>query len=210
MPGKKNINIGVLASGSGSNLQAIIDATISGTLDAQVCCVISDNPKAFALTRAKNAQIPTAIIERKAYKSRADYESDIVSELNKYGVELVCLAGYMRIVGKKLLTSFPNRVLNIHPALLPSFPGLDGQGQAFEYGVKVAGCTVHFVDEKVDHGPIICQAAVEVVENDTRESLQKRILEQEHKLYPKAVQLYAEGRLEIQDRHVRINDRKEN
>ena len=209
MQSKNRVNIGVLASGNGTNLQAIIDATATGTINAQVCCVVSDNLKSFALKRAQKAGIATAVVERKAFKSRADHETEIVSELNKHDAELVCLAGYMRIVGKRLLTSFPNRVLNIHPALLPSFPGLDGQGQAFEYGVKIAGCTVHFVDEKIDHGPIICQAAVNVAEDETKESLQKKILEQEHILYPRAIGLYAEGRLKIEDRRVSISARKE-
>jgi len=203
------LKIGVLASGSGTNLQAIIDATKRGEINAQVVCVVSDNGDAFALERARAAGIPNTFIERKKFKSRTDYETKIVSELKKHDVELLCLAGYMRIVGKDILSSFSNRVLNIHPALLPSFPGLDGQGQAFEYGVKIAGCTVHFVDEKVDHGPIICQEVVNVAEDDTEETLKKKILEKEHILYPRSIGLYADGRIKIDGRRVSISAQKE-
>lgn len=206
MNSRHKIAIGVLVSGNGTNLQAIIDAAESGRIDAEVRVVISDVADAYALTRAKKHKIPAVVIEPQ--KSKKVFEGAIVSELKKHNVELVCLAGFMRIIGSTILTAFPNRILNIHPALLPSFPGLHAQKQALEYGVKVSGCTVHFVDEKTDHGPIICQAAVEVLEDDTVETLSARILKQEHILYPKAIQMFAEGRLSIKDRKVQISKKK--
>jgi len=201
------LTIGVLASGSGTNLQAIIDATETGRIDADVRVVISDVPEARALTRAREHGIPAIAIERKQSVSKSEFENRIVDAMKEHGVKLVCLAGYMRIVGKTMLSSFPNRIINIHPTLLPSFPGLEGQRQAFDYGAKVAGCTVHFVDELTDHGPIIKQAAVEVREDDTAETLQKRILAEEHRIYPEAIQLYAKGRLTVEGRRVRIAGR---
>jgi len=204
MAGKKKIQLGVLVSGSGTNLQAIIDASESGRIDAEVKVVISDVPSAKAIDRAKKHGIPAVAIERKDFDSKKAFESEIVKSLRDHGADLVCLAGFMRIIGDTLLTSFENRIINIHPALLPSFPGLDAQGQAFEYGVKVSGATVHFVDEKTDHGPIICQTSVEVFEDDTVETLRARILEQEHIIYPKAIQLIAEGRVSIRGRRVHV------
>ena len=198
------LKLGVLASGGGSNLQAIIDACESGCIGATVSCVISDVPGAPALERAKKHRIPARTIERSGFESRQAFEGAIVAALNDHGAQLVCLAGFMRIIGKTLLGHFRDRIINIHPALLPSFPGLDGQGQAFEYGVKIAGCTVHFVDEMTDHGPIICQAAVEVQEDDTLDALKKRILAEEHRIYPRAIGLIAEGRVKVEGRRVRI------
>ena len=200
----KKIKIGVLVSGSGTNLQSIIDNCESGRIDATVEVVISDAPKAFAIERAKKHQIDTVIIERGKFKNRKTFEERIVSELKAHNVDLVCLAGFMRIIGKTLLGGFPGEIINIHPALLPSFPGLNGQKQAFDYGVKITGCTVHFVDDKVDHGPIICQSSVPVKEDDSAESLKERILTEEHKIYPQAIQLYAEKRLKIENRRVYI------
>ena len=179
-----------------------MDAAQTGSIDAAVRVVISDNPGAYALERARRGQVPAFLIERNNFASRSDFESAIVDKLKEHEVELICLAGYMRIVGQTLLRAFPNHTLNIHPALLPAFPGLEAQRQAFEHGVKVSGCTVHFLDAKVDHGPIICQTAVEVYEDDTVETLRQRILKEEHRLYPKAIQLYAEGRLKIEGRRV--------
>jgi len=202
-----SLDIGVLASGSGTNLQAIIDAAESGRVHARVRCVISDVPGAQALERAKRHGICAEAVERKDFESKADFEERIVEMLIEHGVKLVCLAGYMRIVGRTVLQAFPDRIINIHPALLPSFPGLEGQRQALDYGVKVAGCTVHFVDEKTDHGPIIRQAAVEVREDDTVETLKARILEQEHRIYPEAIELIAQGKLTLEGRRVRIADR---
>ncbi len=199
------LKLGILASGRGSNLQAIINACQKNEINAQVAVVISDAPTAQALERAKKAGIPTKICERKNFASKKEYEQALINELRKAQVELVCLAGYMKIVGKKFLAAFPNRVINIHPALLPSFPGLDAQKQAWEYGVKVSGCTVHFVDKLTDHGPIILQSTVPVNEDDTVEILCERILKEEHKLYSKAIQLIAENKIDIKGRKVRKN-----
>ena len=197
-------NIAVLVSGRGSNLQAIIDSTENGSLHARVAVVISDIGNAYALERARKHGIEAVFIDPKKFASKESYEEEIVRCLKNHGAELVLLAGYMRIVGKTLLTSFKNRILNIHPALLPAFPGLHAQKQAFDHGVKVAGCTVHFVDETLDGGPIILQRCVEVKEDDTAETLADRILEQEHKIYPEAVRLFVENRLRIEGRKVRI------
>ncbi len=201
----KTITIGVLASGSGTNLQAIIDAAAAKRLNATVAIVVSDTPGARALERADQAGIPARLFERATFDSRRAFEEAIVAALHERGVELVCLAGYMRIVGRTMLEAFPNRIINIHPALLPAFPGLTAQRQAFDYGVKIAGCTAHFVDGQVDHGPIISQRAVPVEEDDTPESLQQRILAAEHQLYPEAIQLIAEGRIAIEGRRVHIH-----
>ncbi|AQS59781.1 phosphoribosylglycinamide formyltransferase [Desulforamulus ferrireducens] len=202
------LRIGVLASGRGSNLQAIMDQCAAGQLPAEVVVVISDKPGAYALERAKGAGIAAYSVVYKDFASKAEYEQAIVRLLEQYQVQLVCLAGYMRLVGEPLLQAFPNRIMNIHPALLPSFPGLHGQRDALNYGVKISGCTVHFVDEGMDTGPIILQAAVPVLDDDTEETLAARILEQEHKLYPAAIKLFAEGRLEIQGRRVLVKDKE--
>lgn len=198
------LRLGVLASGRGSNLQSIMDAAAAGRIDAEVAVVISDNKDAFALERARKAGIPAEFVNPGEYSSREDYERAVVDLLKRHGVGLVCLAGYMRLVGKVMLEAFPNRIMNIHPALLPSFPGLHGQKQAWEYGVKFSGCTVHFVDEGMDTGPIILQAVVPVLDDDTADTLAARILEQEHRIYPEAVGLFAAGRLRINGRKVSI------
>ena len=195
--------LGVLASGRGSNLQAIIDACADGRLDAVVAVVISDNEDAFALSRAKDAGIRAEFIPWVKGK-RTVWETKAVEILSDEGCELVCLAGYMRIAGSTLLNAFKNRVLNIHPALLPSFPGLHAQEQAFDWGVKISGCTVHFVTDDLDMGPIILQKAVQVREDDTAESLADRILEQEHKAYPEAIGLALSGRTELIGRKVKV------
>ena len=200
----RKLLLGVLVSGSGTNLQALIDASREGRLSAEIRAVISDVPAAKALQRADDAGIPCFAIERSAFPNKAAFEAAVLEKLRAQGVELLCLAGFMRIVGPTLLSAFPDRLINIHPALLPAFPGLHAQRQALQYGTKVAGCTVHFVDDKTDHGPIICQAAVEVREEDTEETLSARILAEEHRLYPQAVQLIAEGRVRIEGRRVRI------
>jgi len=200
----KKISLGVLVSGGGTNLQSIIDNCQSKKIDAEIKVVVSDTADAYALTRAKKAGIPTALHRRNDYSSKKDFEGAMVESLQSHGAQLICLAGFMRIISPDFLRTFPNRVINIHPALLPSFPGLHGQKQAFDYGVKVSGCTVHFVDEGTDTGPIIIQTAVLVKEDDTEETLAARILEQEHRIYPEAIQLYAEGRLEINGRRVVI------
>ncbi|SHK29181.1 phosphoribosylglycinamide formyltransferase [Desulforamulus aeronauticus] len=198
----EKLRIGVLASGRGSNLQAILDQCQAGLLPAEVVVVISDKPGAYALERARAAGIAAYSVPVKDYPNKEEYEQAIVRILQQFQVQLLCLAGYLRLVGEPLLKAFPNRIMNIHPALLPSFPGLHGQRDALHYGVKISGCTVHFVDEGMDTGPIILQAAVPVLDDDTEETLAARILEQEHRLYPQAVKLFAEGRLEIQGRQV--------
>jgi phosphoribosylglycinamide formyltransferase-1 len=196
------VNLGVLVSGSGSNLQAIIDNIEAGRLDARIRIIISNVPDVFALERAKKHSIPSLVISHKGYKRREDFDKKIVEALQAHEVGLVVLAGYMRVVTAVLLRAFPMRVMNIHPALLPSFPGTHVWQAEVDYGVKFAGCTVHFVDEGADTGPIIIQAAVPVYDDDTAETLNTRILKQEHKIFSQAIQLYAEGRLEIQGRRV--------
>ena len=200
----EKLRLGVLASGRGSNLQSIMDAAAAGCIDAVVAVVVSDNEGAFALERARQAGIPAVHVSPEAFPSKEDYEQEIVDILKKHGVGLVCLAGYMRIAGARMLEAFPYQIMNIHPALLPAFPGLHGQQQAFDCGVKYSGCTVHFVDEGMDTGPIILQAVVPVLDDDTADTLAARILEQEHRIYPEAVGLFARGRLKIEGRRVRI------
>lgn len=196
------MNIGILISGRGSNMLAIIKAVENGEIpNAKVSVVISDKPNAAGIEKAKSCGIETLIIERKGL-NREEHDEKILTELRKRKVEVVCLAGYMRLLSKKFIEAYPNRIVNIHPSLLPAFPGLDAQKQAIEYGVKVSGCTVHFVDEKLDHGPIILQKAVEVKDDDTPESLSARILEQEHKIYVEALKLIAENKIEIKGRKV--------
>ncbi len=199
------INVGVLISGRGSNLQAIVDASEKGDIPAKVAVVISNKPDAYGLERAKKHKVPTAVFDPNKFPDKNTYELEIVKTFRKYEVDLVCLAGYMRIVGPVLLEHYQGRMMNIHPALLPSFPGLHVQKAALDHGVKVSGATVHFVDEGCDTGPIIVQAAVPVLEGDTEETLSARILEQEHKIYPQAIKLFAEGKLKIEGRKVRIS-----
>lgn len=200
------LKIAVLASGSGSNLQAIIDEIACGILPAELRLVISDKPSAYALQRAQAANVPTKVLLPAEFAGREAYDAELARLLQAADVEAVALAGYMRLVTPTLLQAFPHRVLNIHPALLPSFPGLHAQRQAFEYGVKVAGCTVHFVDEGMDSGPIILQAPVPVLDTDDADSLAARILEQEHVIYPLALRLLAEGKLHIIGRKVYIDE----
>ncbi|MGB9698955.1 MAG: phosphoribosylglycinamide formyltransferase [Thermodesulfobacteriota bacterium] len=196
------VKLGVLVSGSGSNLQAIIDNIEAGRLDAQIKIVISNVPGVLALERARKHGLPAMVIRHKDYKSREDFDQKLVEVLKQYEVELVILAGFMRVVTPVLLRAFPMRVMNIHPALLPAFPGTHVWQAEIDYGVKFAGCTVHFVDEGTDTGPIIIQAVVPVYDDDTAETLNARILKQEHKIYSRAIQLFAEGRLEIKGRRV--------
>lgn len=198
------MNLGVLISGRGSNLQAIIDACESGKIPAKVAVVVSNDPGAGGLERAKKHDIPAVVIDNRQFKDKNTYELEIVKTLKSKKVDLVCLAGYMRIVGPVLLEHFLGKMINIHPALLPSFPGLHAQKQALDHGVKVSGVTVHFVDEGCDTGPIIIQSAVPVLDNDTEETLSARILEQEHKIYPQAIKLIAEDKLKIEGRRVKI------
>jgi len=201
---KVMINIGVLASGRGTNLQAIIEAIKEGKIEGRISIVISDNQDAFALKRAKQNNIETKYINFKSFKNREDYDKEIIKILEEKKIDLVVLAGYMRILSPYFIRTYKNRIMNIHPALLPSFPGLHAQRQTVEYGVKISGCTVHFVDKGVDSGPIILQKAVEVKDNDTKESLAERILKEEHQIYPQAIQLFSQGRLIIKGRRVFI------
>lgn len=196
--------IGVLVSGRGSNLQAIIDSINNGYLPLEIAVVISDKADAFALERARKAGIKTAAVERKNCISKEAFETEINKELEQAGCELVVLAGFMRILSGTFVNKWHHKIINIHPALLPSFPGLHGQGQAFAYGVKFSGCTVHFVDEGTDSGPIILQKVVPVLDDDTEETLAERILVQEHIAMPEALKLWAEGKLIISGRKVKV------
>lgn len=196
--------LGVLASGRGTNLKAIIDAIDAGKLNAKIGAVISDNPDAAALSYALSRGIPAACIDRKQYGSKEAFEQAILDVLAGCRAELVVLAGFMRILSSHFIKSFPNRIMNIHPSLLPAFPGTNAQKQALDRGVKVSGCTVHFVDEGVDSGPIIMQKSLPVLENDTEVSLSNRILHIEHMTYPAAIGLYCAGLLEIKDGKIRI------
>ena len=211
MPGKaaKKVRVGVLASGRGSNLQAIIDTIEAGQLDAKIVLVLSNKKDAAALERARKHGLTDVFLDPKPFAGQPDsreaYDRAVLDVLRKHDVELVLLAGYMKIVTSVLVKAYENRMMNIHPSLLPSFPGLDAQKQALEHGAKLSGCTVHFVTEGVDEGPIIIQAAVLIMEGDMPEILAERILKEEHKIYPKAVQLYAEGRLKVDGRVVRVS-----
>lgn len=176
--------IAVFASGNGSNFQAIIDAIESGYLNAKICLLVCDKPGAFAIERAKKSGIDTFVFQAKNYASKQEFETEILNELKKYEVEWIVLAGYMRLIGETLLNAYEGRIVNIHPSLLPSFPGKDAIGQAYQAGVKVTGVTVHYVDEGMDTGPIIAQHPVIVEDHDTKESLEEKIHAVEHKLYP--------------------------
>ena len=204
-PGQETpLNIGVLGSGSGTNMQSIIDAIARGELNARVSCCVSDKPGARILDRARAAGIPADYIDPAPWKTKLEgpAEQAYIDHLRRHGVQVVVLAGFMRIVKPALLAAFPWRVLNIHPALLPAFPGVAGWTQALEYGAKIAGVTVHFVDSGTDTGPIIVQRAVPVLDDDTPESLHARIQVEEHKAYPEALRLLAAGRLRIRGRRV--------
>lgn len=196
--------LGVLASGRGSNFQSIIDSIESGFLKAKIAVLVSDNPRAYAIKRAEDKGIETLVLKPADFPDRDAYYVRIADEFFTRGVGLVILAGFMRVVGNPLISRYHNRIMNIHPALLPSFPGLHGQRQAVESGVRISGCTVHFVDEGVDTGPIIIQAAVPSYPDDTEESLSERILRQEHRIFPYAIKLYAEGRIQIKGRKIQI------
>jgi phosphoribosylglycinamide formyltransferase 1 len=206
------LRVAVLASGRGSNLQAVIDAIEAGQLQATIVAVISNKKDAAALERARKHGLPDLFVDPKPFAGRPDsreaYDRALLDVLERHDVELVLLAGYMKIVTAVLIDAYVNRIMNIHPSLLPSFPGLEVQKKAIEWGCKLAGCTVHFVTEGVDEGPIIVQAAVPILDDDTPEILAARILVQEHKIYPRAVQLFAEGRLQVDGRCVRIDGGK--
>ena len=198
------VRLGVLISGSGTNLQSIIDASESGALDAHVAVVISNHEGARGLDRARKHGIDAVFIDRGAHPSPRAYNAAIRDILRSHGVDWVVMAGYMRLLGREVLDFFPNRVLNIHPALLPSFPGANGIRDAFDAGVKVTGVTVHFANENFDDGPILAQGAVAIAEDDTVESLEAKIHAVEHRLYPTALQAIAQGRTEIVGRKVRV------
>jgi len=201
----ERIGLGILASGRGSNFQAIIDEIEAGRIPASIKLLIVDNPEAFAVERARKHSIAHLYLNPREFPTKDSYFVKIAEELKARGVELVILAGFMRIVRKPLIEAFPNRIMNVHPALLPSFPGFHGQKQAVEYGTRISGCTVHFVDEGMDTGPVIIQAAVPVLPDDTEKTLSDRILKLEHRIFPEAIRLFAEGRLRIEGRIVKID-----
>jgi len=196
--------VGVLISGRGSNLQALIDAVADGSLDAQIAVVISNKANVAGLDRARTAGIDTLVLDHRRYASRDEYDAEIARELLARGVSLVCLAGFMRLIGTTLLETFPNAILNVHPSLLPAFPGVDAQRQALEYGVKVSGATVHLVTGDLDGGPIILQAPVPVRDDDTVDVLSARVLIEEHRIYPEAVRIILAGRWHVEGRRVRL------
>jgi phosphoribosylglycinamide formyltransferase-1 len=192
------IFLGVLVSGSGTNLQAVLDAIEAGALDARVALVVSNVAGAGALARAAKAGVPSVVVEHRAFPDRRSFDAAVVARLQDARVDVVVLAGFMRIVTEVLLDAFPMRVVNVHPALLPSFPGVHAQRQALEYGARISGCTVHFVDAGTDTGPIIAQAAVPVLDNDDEEALRRRILAEEHALLPRVLGWLAEGRVQVE------------
>ncbi|WP_041584867.1 phosphoribosylglycinamide formyltransferase [Syntrophus aciditrophicus] len=204
----RKLPIGVLVSGSGSNLQSIIDHIERGLLGAEIKVVISNVPDAYALERARKHHLPTLVIRHEDFETREAFDAEIVRVFKSADVELVVMAGFMRIITPVLLDAYPYRVMNIHPALLPSFRGMNAQRQAVDYGVRFSGCTVHFVDQGVDSGPIIIQAVVPVLDEDTEETLSARILKEEHRIYPQAIQFFVEGRISVNNRRVRIRDGK--
>ncbi|MBM3248861.1 MAG: phosphoribosylglycinamide formyltransferase [Candidatus Omnitrophica bacterium] len=196
------MNFAVFASGRGTNLQAIIRAAKKGKISANLALVVSDNKEAYALKRAKRAKIKTIIVEAKNFNSREDYDAELVKILEQENIDFIVLAGFMRIITSVLINKFRNKILNIHPALLPSFKGTHAIVDAFNYGVKFTGVTVHFVDEKMDHGPIILQGLVKIKENETAETLEAQIHKIEHKIYPEAIRLFSEGKLKFEGRKV--------
>jgi phosphoribosylglycinamide formyltransferase-1 len=196
----RNRRIGVLISGRGSNLQAIVDAVADGRLDATIAVVISNRADAAGLVRAQDARIETLVLDHKAHATRADYDRTLVGELRARDVSLICLAGFMRLLGPEFIAAFPDAILNIHPSLLPSFPGLHAQRQALEHGVKVSGATVHIVNAELDSGPIVLQSAVPVRDDDTEDTLSARILVEEHQIYPEAIAMVLDGRWRLEGR----------
>jgi phosphoribosylglycinamide formyltransferase-1 len=197
------MNIAVFCSGNGSNFQAIADSVKRGEIKAKIALMVCDNPQAFALKRAEKEGIKSLLIKRKDFKTKEAFEAEIIENLEKEKIGLICLAGFMRIIGPGLVGKYRNKIINIHPALLPSFKGASGIKDALKYGAKVTGVTVHFVDEQMDHGPIILQENVKIKEGDTEESLASRIHEVEHKLYPEAIRLFVEGKLAIEGRRTK-------
>ncbi len=202
---QKTGRIAVLLSGRGSNFRALLAAVREGRIDAGIALVLSNKAEAPGLASAREAGLDTLFLDPKRFPSKEDYDAEIVRELGARDIDLVCLAGYMKILTPVFCRAFKNRILNIHPALLPAFPGLHVQQRAIDWGVRFSGCTVHFVAEEVDMGPIVLQAAVPVLQDDTEETLSARILVEEHRIYPEAVRLYFEGRIEIRGRRVFIS-----
>ncbi len=200
----RKLRLAVLASGGGTNLQSIIDRAQQGHLDAEIVLVLSNNPDAGALQRARDAGIATACVNHRDFAKREDFDRAVVDKLKSVNPDLIALAGFMRIISKVFLAAFPQRIINIHPALLPAFPGLHVQQKALDYGARFSGCTVHLVDDGVDTGPIIVQAVVPVHADDTEATLAARILKQEHRIYPQAIQWFAEGRVKVDGRRVLI------
>ena len=200
--------IAVLVSGGGSNLQSIIDSVESGYLNIQIAVVLSNKEDSYGLTRAKNHGIPTQVVSHGDFNSREEFESRLIQVLDGYDVELVVLAGFMRVLTPLFVNHYHHRIINIHPAILPAFPGTHAQKQALDYGVRFSGCTTHFVDEGTDTGPIIIQAIVPVLPDDTEESLGLRILREEHRIFPESLKLWSEGRILIEGRKVRILQNK--
>ncbi len=196
--------VGILISGRGSNMVSLVDAMRDGRVDGEPAVVISNVAEAKGLALARERGVATAVVSHREVKPREAHERKVLEILREHRVEIVCLAGYMRLLSPTLIGAFRHRILNIHPALLPAFPGLDAQRQALEHGVKVTGCTVHLVDEECDHGPIVLQAVVPVLEDDDVETLSARILEQEHRIYPAALALLCQGRVSIEGRRARI------
>lgn len=199
----KKTRLAVFVSGSGTNLQAIIDAKIQ---NVEIAVVVSNNPGAYALDRAKRHGIPVEVVDHRNYPLREEFEREILTRLEPYNIDLIALAGFMRILSPLFIRLYKNRIINLHPALLPSFPGTHAAKQALDYGVKFTGCTVHFVDEGVDTGPIIIQAVVPIYDTDTEDSLLERIHKEEYRIYPEAIRLFAEGKLKIEGRRVFIRD----
>ena len=200
------IAIGVLVSGNGSNFQAIVDALEAGRIaNGRIACLISNKADAYALERAKKHNIPALVLDHRQFPNRAAYDQALVALLKEHGVQLVVLAGFMRLLSPVMVEAFPHAMMNIHPALLPAFPGLDAQQQALEYGVRYTGCTVHFVDTGTDTGPIILQAVLPILADDTLETLSERIHGEEHRIYPEAVRLFCAGRLRVEGRRVHIS-----
>lgn len=198
----KNINIAVFASGRGTNFEAIIKSVKKGLIKANLSLLVCDNPEAPAIKKAQKAGIKVALVKRDEFAGKRSFEDKIIEYLKEHKIELIVLAGFMRLLSPEFVRCYKNRILNIHPSLLPSFKGEEGIKDAFNYGVKVTGVTVHFVDEEMDHGPIVLQAPVEIEKNDTLVSLETKIHKVEHRLYPAAIKLYVEGKLEIEGRKV--------
>jgi phosphoribosylglycinamide formyltransferase-1 len=199
----KKTRLAVFVSGSGTNLQAIIDAKISSV---EIVVVVSNNPEVYAIERAKKHNIPVDVIDHKQHSSREEFEKEVIRRLEPYRVDLIALAGFMRILSPFFVRAYKNRIMNLHPALLPLFPGIHAAKQALDFGVKFTGCTVHFVDEGVDTGPIILQAVVPIYDDDTEETLLERIHKEEHRIYPEAIRLFAEGKLRIEGRRVFVRE----